>query len=86
MSHFKIRDRIDLGIGLSTSTPTSLSTSLFYLPMALNRGIYICAAKRTPFGKFGGTLKDFTPTQLAVHAAKACFTEADIDPAIVDTW
>lgn len=47
--------------------------------------IFICAAKRTPFGKFGGSLKAMTPTELGVVAAKAALTEGGIDPSIVDT-
>lgn len=47
--------------------------------------IFICAAKRTPFGAFGGSLKGYSPTQLAVHAAKAALAAGNIDPAIVDT-
>nr|KAF6329499.1 acetyl-CoA acyltransferase 2 [Myotis myotis] len=35
--------------------------------MALLRGVFIVAAKRTPFGAYGGLLKDFTATDLAVE-------------------
>ena len=38
--------------------------------------IVILAAKRTPFGTFGGALKDLTATDLAVHAAKAAVAQA----------
>ena len=31
------------------------------------KGIFIIGAKRTPFGAFGGKLKTFTATDLAVH-------------------
>ena len=33
---------------------------------ALKQGIFVVAAKRTPFGAFGGSLKSFTPTDLQV--------------------
>ena len=33
---------------------------------ALKRGVYVVAAKRTPFGTFGGTLKGHSPTDLQV--------------------
>ena len=33
---------------------------------ALKQGIFVVAAKRTPFGTFGGTLKSHTPTDLQV--------------------
>jgi acetyl-CoA acyltransferase 2 len=38
--------------------------------------IVVLAAKRTPFGTFGGTLKDLSATDLAVHAAKAAIAQA----------
>jgi acetyl-CoA C-acetyltransferase/acetyl-CoA acyltransferase 2 len=38
--------------------------------------VVFLAAKRTPFGAFGGTLKDWSATDLAVHAAKAALTQA----------
>ena len=47
--------------------------------------VFICAAKRTPFGAFGGSLKGHSPTTLAVHAAKAALAAGHVDPAIVDT-
>ena len=40
----------------------------------LSRAIYIVAAKRTPFGTFGGALKDLSATDLAVVAAKAALS------------
>jgi acetyl-CoA acyltransferase 2 len=47
-------------------------------------GIFIVAAKRTPFGAFGGALKAQTATQLGVVATKAALVQGDIDPALVD--
>jgi acetyl-CoA acyltransferase 2 len=38
--------------------------------------VVFLAAKRTPFGTFGGTLKDWSATDLAVHAAKAAIAQA----------
>src|SRR5438270_6708096 len=43
------------------------------------------AAKRTPFGTYGGTLKDVSATDLAVHAAKAALAQAKVSPADVGT-
>jgi len=40
--------------------------------------IVILAAKRTPFGTFGGTLKDQSATDLGVHAAKAAIAQAGV--------
>jgi acetyl-CoA acetyltransferase family protein len=38
--------------------------------------VVILAAKRTPFGAFGGGLKDLTATDLGVHASKAAMAQA----------
>lgn len=48
------------------------------------KAIYIVGAKRTPFGTFGGKLKSFTATDLAVHASVAALTEAKVNPDYVD--
>jgi acetyl-CoA acyltransferase 2 len=45
-------------------------------------GLFIVAAKRTPFGAFGGALTNVSATQLGVVAAKAALQ--GIDPALVD--
>ena len=36
---------------------------------ALSRGVFVVAAKRTPFGTFGGSLKALSPTELSVSIA-----------------
>ncbi|KCV70786.1 acetyl-CoA acyltransferase 2 [Fonticula alba] len=51
----------------------------------LGRNLFIVAAKRTPFGTFGGALRDLTATDLAVHASKATLASKNIDPSIVDS-
>jgi len=56
-----------------------------YLKMSLSRNIFIVAAKRTPFGSFGGKLKDYTPTDLGEIAARAAVQAAKIGPEHVDT-
>eukprot|EP01138_Halocafeteria_seosinensis_P011588 gb/GECG01011837.1/.p1 GENE.gb/GECG01011837.1/~~gb/GECG01011837.1/.p1 ORF type:complete len:401 (+),score=56.52 gb/GECG01011837.1/:1-1203(+) len=53
--------------------------------MSLQRGIYLVAAKRTPFGTFGGKLKGFSATDLAVHSAQATIADAGIDPANIQS-
>ncbi|XP_041467049.1 3-ketoacyl-CoA thiolase, mitochondrial-like [Lytechinus variegatus] len=53
--------------------------------MALTRGIFIVGAKRTPFGTFGGVLKDKSGTDLAEVAAKAALASGNINPEIIDT-
>jgi acetyl-CoA acetyltransferase family protein len=40
--------------------------------------IVFLAAKRTPFGTYGGALKDQSATDLAVHAAKAALAQAKV--------
>lgn len=52
---------------------------------AIIKGIFIVGAKRTPFGTFGGSLKDTTATQLQVIAAKASLEAAGVCPDQVDT-
>lgn len=53
--------------------------------MALARPVFIVAAKRTPFGTFGGKLRDKSPTMLGVHSSKSALESASIDPATVDS-
>ena len=36
---------------------------------ALSRGVFVVAAKRTPFGTFGGSLKAHSPTDLSVSSS-----------------
>jgi acetyl-CoA C-acetyltransferase/acetyl-CoA acyltransferase 2 len=40
--------------------------------------VVILAAKRTPFGTFGGALKDLSATDLAVHASKAALAQSGV--------
>lgn len=47
-------------------------------------GIFIVAAKRTPFGAFGGALKGLSATELGVISSKAAITQANIDPSTID--
>ncbi len=51
---------------------------------ALSREIFIVSAKRTPFGAFGGKLKDLSAIDLGVVAAKAALEAGKVDPSIVD--
>src|SRR5256885_8756667 len=46
--------------------------------------IVFLAAKRTPFGTYGGALKDVSATDLAVHAAKAALAQSKVAPDDVD--
>ncbi|NOH72020.1 acetyl-CoA C-acetyltransferase [Vibrio pectenicida] len=46
--------------------------------------IYIVAAKRTPIGSFGGTLKDISAGDLGAVAIKAALEAGNIEPKLVD--
>ena len=46
--------------------------------------IVFLAAKRTPFGTYGGSLKDQSATDLGVHAAKAAIAQAGVKPEDID--
>jgi len=52
---------------------------------ALARGVYIVAAKRTPFGTFGGSLKSHSPTDLQVHAAQAAIAACGLAPEKINS-
>jgi len=45
--------------------------------------LFILGAKRTPFGTFGGKLKNFSATELAVLAGNAALSSALVDPSSV---
>jgi len=50
----------------------------------MNRNeVYIISAMRTPMGSFGGTLKDFSATQLGAIAIKGALHKSGIAPAAV---
>lgn len=51
---------------------------------ALSRDIFIVAAKRTPFGTFGGKLKKHSAIELGVIAAKAALEAGKVDPEAID--
>src|SRR6185503_1736598 len=42
--------------------------------------LWFLSGKRTPFGTFGGSLKDLTATDLAVESAKAALQQAKVSP------
>ncbi|CAJ1951668.1 unnamed protein product [Cylindrotheca closterium] len=48
-------------------------------------GIFLVAAKRTPFGAFGGSLKHLSATDLGVHSTQAALQSANLDPSKVDS-
>src|SRR5580704_4977175 len=46
--------------------------------------VVIISGVRTPIGKFQGTLKGFSATQLGAMAVKAAVERAGLDPAQID--
>lgn len=53
---------------------------------SLNAGkkVFLVHGKRTPFGRFGGSLKDIAPVDLAVHSAKSAIADLKLDPNAFD--
>ena len=51
---------------------------------ATSTDVVFLAAKRTPFGTYGGSLRDLTATDLGVHAAKAALAQSGVSPERVD--
>ena len=47
---------------------------------ALSRGVFVVAAKRTPFGTFGGSLKGHSPVDLQVLASQSAIASCGISP------
>lgn len=45
-----------------------------------NEEIWFLSAQRTPFGTFGGALKDLSATDLAVESAKAALAQSKVSP------
>ena len=48
-----------------------------------NKVVYIVSAVRTPLGSFGGSLKDFSATQLGAIAIKGAIAKANLDANLV---
>lgn len=48
--------------------------------------MYVVSAVRTPIGKFGGTLKDFSPVQLGAHVMKAALERANLRGSDLDLY
>jgi len=53
--------------------------------MVFKRAIYIVAARRTPFGTYGGKLKDFSATHLQELANRAALKQANLSPEAIDS-
>ena len=53
--------------------------------MTTLKNIFIVGAKRTPFGKFGGKLKDLSATDLQVIANKAAIEQSKLPADKIDS-
>ena len=49
-----------------------------------NTEIVVLSARRTPFGTFGGALKNHSATDLGVLAARAALMDSGVSPGDVD--
>lgn len=47
--------------------------------------VYIVAAKRTPIGRFLGSLSSYSATELGAIAIRAAYTEIELDPSKIDS-
>jgi acetyl-CoA C-acetyltransferase len=50
------------------------------------RDVYVVAAARTPLGKFGGALVDFSPADLGAHAMQAALERSGIPGSALDLY
>jgi acetyl-CoA C-acetyltransferase/acetyl-CoA acyltransferase 2 len=50
----------------------------------MTESLMFLSGKRTPFGSFGGSLKDIHPTDLTVAAAKAALQQAQVSPEEIE--
>ncbi|MGB0454211.1 MAG: thiolase family protein [Bacteriovoracaceae bacterium] len=48
------------------------------------RNIYIVDGRRTPFGRFGGSLKSLSPVDLSEHSSRALIQSLNISPELID--
>lgn len=55
------------------------------LKYCLSAGVFVVGAKRTPFGTYGGVLKDHSATDLAEHAARAALAAGAVAPELVNS-
>ncbi|UYV83280.1 ACAA2 [Cordylochernes scorpioides] len=54
-------------------------------PPSVEEGIYLVGAKRTPYGAFGGKLKDISSIDLAAAALAGVMKQAKVAPEMVDS-
>ena len=49
-----------------------------------NKKVYLVDGRRTPFGKFGGSLKDRSPVDLALDCSRPLIESLGVDPKLID--
>ena len=57
---------MDSNFVLTSINPSKIKSKMSAVGQSLSKSVFVVAAKRTPFGTFGGALKSFTPTDLQV--------------------
>jgi acetyl-CoA acyltransferase 2 len=57
---------------------------IVFTPTAV-KGVFIVAAKRTPFGTYGGKLMNYTATDLQEIAFKAALSAGQVKPEWVNS-
>lgn len=70
---------------LTRYSPRGNSYCVKSLLLCFYTGVFIVAAKRTPFGTYGGVLRDHSATDLAEHAAKAALAAGGVAPELVNS-
>ena len=86
LNGLKLKFRIvKILVGVSLLRMRVVLTVTEYEMSAAARGVFIVAAKRTPFGTFGGALKDFSATELSAIASRAALAECGAEPEVVDS-
>ena len=50
------------------------------------RDVFIVSAVRTPIGRFGGSLKDLEPSDLAAVSMKGAIDKAGVEPGELDLY
>ncbi|XP_063830484.1 3-ketoacyl-CoA thiolase, mitochondrial-like [Ostrinia nubilalis] len=55
------------------------------MSVAIKKGVFIVAAKRTPFGRLGGAFKDIHPADLVAVAAKDAIKASGVAPSAIDS-
>ena len=70
--------------GAGTGCLDVVTPASYAVAMKARGDLVFLAAKRTPFGTFGGALKGHTATDLGVIAARAALVQSGVSPADVD--